>query len=141
VPLSPGPSPSSHPATATTSPSASPKPPTSATATATGTNQDVAAQLVSTIENYYKLVPGDLNDAWTWMTPDYQTHHAGGRSGYDYFWSQVQSVSATNVEAKLPNTVTATITYHRKDGTTVELTRFGMVKQGDRWLIASSSVL
>ena len=144
VPLSPGRSPSSHPATATTSPSpsSSPKPPTSATATATGTNQDVAAQLVSTIENYYKLVPGDLKDAWTWMTPDYQTNHAGGRSGYDNFWSQVQSVSASSVVASPPNSVTATINYLYKNGSTVvERTQFGMVKQGDRWLIASSSVV
>jgi hypothetical protein len=144
VPLSPGPSPSSHPATATTSPSpsASPKPPPSATTTATGTNQDVAAQLVTRIEDYYKLVLGNPDQAWTWLTPDYQTNHAGGRSGYDNFWSQIQRVSASNVVASLPDSVTATITYFYKNGSTVvERTQFGMVKQGNQWLIASSSVL
>jgi hypothetical protein len=46
------------------------------------------------------------------------------------------------VTATLPSTVTAMITYHYNDGSTVrERTQFGLVFQQNRWLIASSSVL
>lgn len=129
--------PSSHPATSATSASASAKP----SASATPASQDVAAQLVSTINDYYKLVPGNLDQAWTWMTPDYQQNHAGGPNGYRSFWSQIQRVSVSGVTANPPS-VTATINYYYKNGSTVvERTQFGMVQQQGRWLIASSSVL
>ena len=130
---------SSHPANAGTSASASAAPTTSTSPT---TSQSVAAQLVSTIEDYYKLVPGNLDQAWTWMTADYQQNHAGGRIGYDSFWSQVQRVTASSVTANPPSSVDATIDYYNKNGSVIEeRTRFGLVNQQGRWLIASSSVL
>src|SRR5207244_2788365 len=105
------------------SPSPSPKP------SASG-SQDVAAQLVSAIVSYYKLMPNNLDAGWHYMTADYQQNHAGGRSGYQQFWSQIQRVTTSNVSATPPNSVTATITYFNKDGTTtVERTQFGMVFQ------------
>lgn len=135
APVSASAHPLSHPATAATSASAQ------RSASATATSQDIAAQLVSTISDYYKLVPGNLDQAWTWMTSDYQQNHAGGRNGYESFWSQIQRVSVSGVTANPPS-VFATIGYYYKNGSTaVERTQFGMVQQQGRWLIASSSVL
>jgi hypothetical protein len=114
----------------------------SAPATSTPPQQSRADQLTSTITDYYQLVPGNLSKAWTWMTADYQQNHAGGWSGYTSFWSKIHSVAASDVTATLPSTVTAMITYHYNDGSTVrERTQFGLVFQQNRWLIASSSVL
>lgn len=102
----------------------------------------MADQLVSTIVDYYKLMPGNLDQGWTWMTADYQQNHAGGRSGYQSFWSQIRRVTASNVTASPPSTVDATIDYYYTNGTTVEeRTEFGLVFQQGRWKIASSSVL
>jgi eukaryotic-like serine/threonine-protein kinase len=94
------------------------------------------------ISHYYTLVPDDLDAAWGYMTPDYQTNHAGGPTGYHDFWDQIQSVSASSIAAQPPSTVTATITYHYKNGkTVVEPTSYGLVLSDGIWKIASSSVL
>ena len=124
------------PVTATTKATTtrSPTPPTTAAAS-------TASQLAATIEDYYRLVPGNLNAAWNWLTPDYQRNHAGGRSGYQAFWSAVDSVTVTDLTARPPDTVTATISYHYPDHTDVERTSFGLVRQAGRWKIASSTVL
>ncbi|HEU5354070.1 MAG TPA: serine/threonine-protein kinase [Actinocrinis sp.] len=137
------PSASSHPSSSSGSKgSASAPPSSSAPAASTAPPQSRADQLTSTIANYYRLVPGDLNKGWTWMTPDYQTNHAGGWTGYTSFWSKIQRATASDVTATLPSTVTATIDYYYKDGSHVrERTQFGMVFQQNRWLIASSSVI
>jgi eukaryotic-like serine/threonine-protein kinase len=125
-------------ATTTTRP---PAPMTTSASAPTTTAATTATQLATTIEDYYRLVPGDLSTAWTWMTPEYQREHAGGRSGYDAFWSAIGSVSVTDVTASPPDTVTATIAYHYPDHTDVERTSFGLVRQGGQWKIASSRVL
>ena len=104
--------------------------------------QSRADTLTATIVDYYHLMPGNLTQGWTWMTADYQQNHAGGWSGYQSFWSQIQRVAASGVTASPPSTVTATIDYYYKNGSHVqERTQFGLVLQQGRWLIASSSVL
>ena len=127
-------------ASASTTPSSTPSASGSATASAT-TSAEVAAQLTAAITDYYKLVPGDLNQAWGYMTADYQQNHAGGMSGYRSFWDQIKSVSLTDLVAQPPSTVTVTINYVYLDGETVqERTSFGLVFQDGIWKIASSSV-
>jgi serine/threonine protein kinase len=143
---------STHPTTApfhpTTSGGTTPTTATSPPATTadappvTSAQVSVPDQLTSTIVDYYRLVPGHLNTAWTWMTADYQTNHAGGTSGYDSFWANIDRVTLSGVSAKAPNSVTATIHYFYKNGRVdTELTNFGLVRQSGRWKIASSSVL
>ena len=113
---------------------------TSATATATST--DTAAQLSSAISNYYKLVPNNLDQAFGYLTAAYQVSPAGGMTGYRAFWGKIQRVAVSNIVAQPPSTVTVTIDYYYKNGTTVEeRTRFGLVYSGGIWKIASSSVL
>ena len=131
--------PSQSPSTATsTTPSLSPT-----TSTPAPTNSlSVASQLTSTIVDYYQLVPGNLDQAWNWMTADYQTNHAGGPTGYRSFWAQIQRVAVSGVTAQPPSTVVATIDYYYKNGSiTEERTSFGLVLQQGQWKIASSYVI
>ena len=112
----------------------------SATASASST-ASVATQLSSAISHYYTLVPGNLNEAFGYMTPYYQQNTAKGMTGYEDFWDQIQSVTVSNIVAQPPSTVTATIDYHYKNGQTVqEQTTFGLVFSDGIWKIASSSV-
>jgi hypothetical protein len=130
----------SHTAVSKAPPSASASP--SAPATSASPQQSRSAQLISTIVDYYRLMPGNVSEGWNWMTPSYQQNHAGGWNGYTSFWSNVQRVTATDVTATLPSTATATIDYYYKNGTHArERTQFGLVSQQGRWLIDTSSVL
>jgi eukaryotic-like serine/threonine-protein kinase len=126
-------------ASATASQTASATPSASTTASPSG---DVSTQLTSMLSHYYTLVPGDLDEAWGYMTPDYQTNHAGGPTGYRDFWDEIRSVSASDITAQLPSTVTATIVYDYKNGqTVVEPTSYGLVLSDGIWKIASSAVI
>ncbi|HVV22364.1 MAG TPA: serine/threonine-protein kinase [Pseudonocardiaceae bacterium] len=130
------------PTTTTTSP-----PP--AGTTTVGTKQvtnpasaGVPSDPVRFITAYYKLVPGNLQAAWPWMTAGYQNNHAGGWSGYTKFWGAVASVQASDVVAQGSTSVVATIRYTEKAGNViVERTEFGLVRQDGQLKIASSSVL
>jgi eukaryotic-like serine/threonine-protein kinase len=125
------------------SPSTATSPTTVPSTTPAPTNSlSVASQLTSTIVDYYQLVPGNLDQAWTWMTADYQTNHAGGPTGYRSFWAQIQRVAVSGVTAQPPSTVVATIDYYYKNGSIIEeRTSFGLVSQQGRWKIASSYVI
>ena len=112
----------------TTAPSVSVNPPV-----------DVAGQLVSTITQYYGMLPGNLSVAWNWMTQNYQQNHAKSWSYYTWYWGQFSKVTATNVSATLPSTVKAVITYYWKNGTVQpENTTFGLVQQDGQWKIDTS---
>jgi eukaryotic-like serine/threonine-protein kinase len=120
------------PAQATTTTVAAPPPPPP---------QSQSDQVRNAILSYYALMPGNLSEGWNWMTADYQTNHAGGFSGYQQFWSQIQRVSVQNVQSTSPSTVDATVDYFYQDGRVVEeQTNYGMAFEGDRWKIASSTV-
>ncbi|HLK44178.1 MAG TPA: serine/threonine-protein kinase [Thermoleophilia bacterium] len=124
---------SQSPSSAASTPAAPPSP---------SASQSLADQLTTTIVDYYKLMPDNLDQGWNWMTADYQQNHAHGRSGYESFWNQIQRVTLSDVVAQPPQTVVATIDYFYKDGSTVqERTSFGLVFQQGQWKIASSSVL
>jgi serine/threonine protein kinase len=99
------------------------------------------AQLAQAVTDYYALMPNNLNAGWSRLTPAYQGGHAGGFSGYKRFWAAVQSVSTSNVTGQPPDSASATITYHYKDGrTVVERTRFRFVREGGQWLISETSI-
>ncbi|MFC0430393.1 serine/threonine-protein kinase [Kutzneria buriramensis] len=137
---------STAPKTSTTTPAptttSTTNPPATTTTTSSVTTNppaDVATQLVNAINDYYKLMPNDLQDGWNRMTADYQQNKAHGFAGYQSYWQQFSAVSLANVTATLPNTVTADITYtYKNGGTTTEHTTFGMVQQDGIWKIASS---
>ena len=76
------------------------------------------------------------------MTADYQSNHAGGRASYDSFWSKIEGVKVSDVEATPPNRVVATLTYSRSNGRVdIERTSYRLVDEGGRLKIADSEVL
>lgn len=102
----------------------------------------VASQLSSRITDYYRLVPGNLDEAWGYMTADYQQNHAKGMNGYRDFWDQIQRVSLSDLVVESPSTVVVTIEYYYKNGQDVrERTSLGMVKQNGSWEIANSALV
>ncbi|HEY7988595.1 MAG TPA: serine/threonine-protein kinase [Lapillicoccus sp.] len=143
----PQPQPSST--TSTPAPPPTTVPPTTAPATSSSTSSAPppvqgppnAAQLAAAVNRYYSLVPGDLDQAFSLMTADYQTRVAGGRQAYQRFWDGFSAVTATDVSGSPPSTVTATITYTTKGGqVTRERTTFGLVDDGGVLKIGSSTV-
>ncbi|WP_461474142.1 serine/threonine-protein kinase [Microbacterium sp. HJ5] len=94
------------------------------------------------ISGYYAALPGDLDAAWPQMTADYQENHAGGRGGYEAFWSQVAAVELSDVSASGLNRAQATLTYRFHDGRVVdEVTSFDLVDDGGLLKIAATTVL
>ena len=137
--------------TSTTTPSPPPTtvPPTTPPATSSNASSAPppvqgppnAAQLAAAVDRYYSLIPGDLDQAFSLMTADYQTRVAGGRQAYQRFWDGFSAVTATDVSGSPPSTVTATITYTTKGGqVTRERTTFGLVDDGGVLKIGSSTV-
>lgn len=134
------PSPTPHPTTTRDSTVELAPPPSGSPPTTTPAS--TASQLTDAIVGYYQLMPADLTTAWHRMTTDYQQNHAGGMSGYQQFWRPIAQVGASDITPSPPNSVTATITYHYRDGNVVvERTQFGLVWQDGTWKIASSTVL
>ena len=143
----------SHHASASSSSSPATSRTTSATASTTGNGSGngsgnghgqggTAAQLAAAITDYYALLPADTDTAWSRLTPRYQQGTAGGRDSFDAFWGGIRSVSTSDVQGRAPDSVTATITYVRSDGSTsVERTAFTLVEDGGVWKIDASSVL
>jgi hypothetical protein len=101
-----------------------------------------AAQLAAAITDYYALLPGNTDAAWSRLTERYQSGTAHNRSTFDAFWGGIRSVSTADVQGTAPDSATATLTYVRNDGTTsVERTAFTLVDDGGVWKIDSSQVL
>ncbi|MFE5672081.1 serine/threonine-protein kinase [Agromyces sp. NPDC056523] len=135
-------------APATTTPGPSPETPAStAPATPPPTTEAPDApsgpdRAVRMLTDYYSLVPGDLDTAWTMMTEDYQVNHVGGRDAYDAFWSDVAAVSISDVSASAPEQAQATLTYTFADGRVVqEVTAYRLVDEGGVLKIAATTVL
>ncbi len=101
-----------------------------------------AAQLRQAITSYYALMPRNTDAGWPRMTRSYQTNHAGGRQGYQQFWDAVDRIALADVTGTPPSSAQATITYYFRDGRVVrERTAYGLVNEGGRLKINSSTVL
>ncbi len=156
----PSPSPSSPPTTAAPTPSAtssapartssapapsrtptqspSPKPSTSPAAEGSPS----ARELGAAVQDYYALLPGDLDAGWARLTPRYQRTTARNREYYASFWGAIDRVSLSDVTASAPDSVTATVTYEYADGRVfVERTSYRLVRQDGRLEIDRSRVL
>jgi hypothetical protein len=100
--------------------------------------QRVAAMLT----DYYSLVPGDLDSAWSLMTEDYQVNHVGGRDAYEAFWAEISDAEISDVNPTAPDRAEATLTYTFDDGRVVrEVTAYRLVDEGGVLKIAESAVL
>ncbi|MBN9758097.1 MULTISPECIES: serine/threonine-protein kinase [unclassified Pseudonocardia] len=110
-PTSGSPSPSATPTT-------TPAPTTSATPTPTPTTGTGQVQdPVSFVQNYYRMLPDDIDGAFAMLSPQAQAQ-SQGIQGFRSFYSTVRNVYAENLRNAGPNTVTATVVFMRNDGTT-----------------------
>ena len=101
-------------APATTAPPTTTTPtPTPTPTTGTGEVQDP----VSFVQNYYRMLPGDIDGAFAMLSPQAQAQ-SQGIQGFRTFYSTVRNVYAENLRNAGPNTVTATVVFMRNDGTT-----------------------
>jgi serine/threonine protein kinase len=90
------------------------------------TDQDLA----NAVENYFQVVPGDLDAGWQLLTPHFQ-QVAGGRGTYERYWNSVDHVDVAGATGNSPHNASATLTYHYKDGRVVTAaTQFRFVRQG-----------
>lgn len=122
-------------------PSAPVTPPPSARPT-TAPPDGGQASPAGTITAYYALMPGNLAEAWNWLTPKYRQHPAGGYGGYQTFWGRIRTVRISDVNPAPANHVDATVEYAFKDGRVVrERHHYTLINQGGRWLIDESTVL
>jgi eukaryotic-like serine/threonine-protein kinase len=89
-----------------------------------------ADRMTALVSDYYGLLPGDPEQAWTWLGPVLQKQ---GYGSYTNWWSQVRSVSISNLRADPSSgTVTGTVRYvMRNGGTSSERTRLGLIKTAD----------
>lgn len=96
--------------------------------------------MAAAITNYYTLVPGNLQEGWNHLTPEFQKNKALSWANYQSFWNGMQRVTVTDVQAKAPDTVIATVNYFPKNGAnSQERTTFTLVQDGGVWKIAHTS--
>ncbi len=119
-----------------TTPGSSPD--TTSTPPAGGSGTSSSARAEGFVSDYYTLVPNDLDAGWAELSPDFQREI--GRSSYDGFWSGIDSVDLTSVDAVGPKTVDYTITYHRSSGdTSTETKEITLVRDGSSYLISGDA--
>jgi eukaryotic-like serine/threonine-protein kinase len=128
--------------TATTPPTRSPASPTTTAAPPTqpppGSGQSPPAAIVA----YYALMPGNLQEGWTRLTPRYQANTARGFDGYQAFWGQMSGVQVSEVSPGSGDRVDATIVYNFRTGKVVrERHSYSLVSQQGQWLIDGHTVL
>jgi hypothetical protein len=86
------------------------------------------------LSHYFSTAPGGTDAGWALLTPRYQQQI--GRGSYNGFWSTIRSVDVGRVRAAGGNTVDASLTYTRTDGsTTTEQHRLTLVPSGGGYLI------
>jgi eukaryotic-like serine/threonine-protein kinase len=100
-----------------------------------------AASPVAAITSYYALMPGNLEQAWTRLTPKFQESPAGGWEGYTSYWNAISSVRASQASGQ-GSVAEVTLDYAFKDGRQIrERHRYGLVDQNGTWLIDTVAVL
>ena len=127
--------------TPTPSPSRTPSPSPSPSSTPASADP-TAAELREALRDYYALLPGDLDAGWARLTDRYRRTTAGSRDSYAAFWGDITRVRTSDVVARAPSEVTATLTYTFDDGrVVVERTAYRLVRDDGILKIDRSSVL
>ena len=82
------------------------------------------------LRDYFAVAPGGTDEGWEQLGPSMQ---AQGRSGYDGFWSTIESVRVSNVRpVRGTDFVDATLTYRKTDGAvTTEKHRLELIRSDD----------
>ncbi len=107
-----------------------PEPRTSQPRAVSGSQAATSGQLANAVTHYFSVVPGNLDEGWSLLTPSFQHGRAGGRANYDSYWNTITRVSVNNVSGSSPHDAAATLTYYFKNGHThTEYTTFRLVRQ------------
>ena len=99
------------------------------------------SSLGSFLRHYYATAPQDTETGWTMLGPH---ERAVGRGSYDKFWSGIDSVQVSRIDASpAKNSADLTLTYHFSDGrVVVERQQLALIKShSDRYLINDDTVL
>ncbi|HEY2043312.1 MAG TPA: protein kinase [Jatrophihabitans sp.] len=121
---------SSSASSSSPSPSSSAPSPSASTTSATPSSAPTNQQLANAIVAYFNLIPANLDAGWARLTPHFQTTRAQNRQTYDSYWNTIQRVDVSGANGNAPNTASATLTYHYKDGRVVTTqTQFRLVRQ------------
>ncbi|MFX0577358.1 protein kinase domain-containing protein [Nocardia nepalensis] len=113
-------------------------PPTAITTTPFG--PATADRISQFIYGYYGMLPGNVQGAWSQLTPSYQAQ-TGGFGSYSQFWSTVRSVSVGGVTPNGENRAVVSLTYSLKNGSTSSENRWIQVTSDNgRLLIAASGL-
>ena len=70
---------------------------------------------MSFVQNYYRMLPGDIDGAFAKLSPQAQAASQGIDS-FRQFYSGMRTVYAENLRNAGPNTVTATVVFVGNDG-------------------------
>jgi len=90
------------------------------------------------IGSYYSNLPGNINAAWSMLSPGYQAQ-TGGYDQYSSWWSTIDSVSVGQVTQDGSGREVAQLTYKSKDGTVSSESRWFQVDSSTgRMVIAGS---
>jgi eukaryotic-like serine/threonine-protein kinase len=97
-----------------------------------------ATDPVTFVRGYYALLPGNTDAAYALLGPRARSQ-AGGAGGFTSFYARMQSVTVANPHLTGKSTVTATVRFVQKDGTTsVEPYQFVMTEDGSGKMIMES---
>ncbi|MEQ3549139.1 serine/threonine-protein kinase [Pseudonocardia nematodicida] len=111
APTSEAPPPSEAPPTTT---SETPPPTTTTEAPPAGNGE--VNDPVAFVQNYYRMLPGDIDGAFAMLSPQAQAQ-SRGIEGYREFYGGLRTVYAEQLRNDGPNAVTATVVFVRQDGT------------------------
>ncbi|GIG61964.1 hypothetical protein Lfu02_63360 [Longispora fulva] len=115
---------------ATTSPTTVPTP--------SASPESVPVTPARAIADYYALMPGNSQAGYARLSDRFKQDRAPSFGEYQGFWSQMRTVTATEVTAVGDSSVSALITYTSATGqTSQERHVYGLVKAGGQWLIDS----
>ncbi|MGW0249660.1 serine/threonine-protein kinase [Nocardia goodfellowii] len=133
--------PQNPPSSTTTPPptsSTTPPPTTTQPPTTTPAGPPTPEQVAQFIQGYYGMLPGNIDGAWSQLSPAYQAQ-TGGYNAYSSWWRTIRSVSVSNVTPS-GDGATATINYVKANGQRDSETRwFRVSSEGGRLLITASS--
>ncbi|MEU8897542.1 serine/threonine-protein kinase [Nocardia sp. NPDC048505] len=128
--------------TTTTAPPSSstttPPPSTTTPPPTTTAGPPTPEQIAQFIQGYYGMLPGNIDGAWSQLSPSYQAQ-TGGLGAYTSFWRSIRSVRVNSVNPS-GDGATASISYVKTNGqTSTENRWFRVSSEGGRLLITASS--
>ena len=87
-------------------------------------DREQATTAEGAVAGYYALLPGDTDEAWERLTPNYQQGEAISRDYFEEFWDQFDDVSVSEIAVINELEVEATVTYVYDNGSSESERRY-----------------